>query len=295
MTKSMTAYGKAVQTFDFGRIEVEIQAVNRKHLEINVYLPPFLLKHDVDIKKWIAAKIFRGQLNVKVSLIADEGSPIVVNPNRALARQMKAAWDIIAKDLGLSIDDATYIKILSQEEGLLVYSEETESSDRYCHALEKVVDDAIEHCMHMKLKEGKALAEDILSRLKKIGELVEEIATRSAGAGDKYREKLLQRLKEVLQSSTIEDDRVLREVALFAEKVDISEEITRLKSHLRQAHDVIQSKGNAVGKTMEFIIQEMNREANTIGSKCLDVELSRFVIEVKSEIERIREQIQNVE
>jgi uncharacterized protein (TIGR00255 family) len=295
MIKSMTAYGKAVYTFDLGRIEVEIQAVNRKHLEINVTLPTFLIKHDVDIKKWVAAKIFRGQLNVRVSLIADEGSPVTVNPNRALARQLKGAWDIIAADLGIVINDADYIKILLQEEGLLVYSEETECSSRYCQALEQVMHDAIEHCLQMKIAEGKALGDDILGRLKNIDKLVEEITARAAGASDRYRQKLLLRINEILQAPALEDDRVLREIALFAEKVDVAEEITRLKSHIKQAHDVMSSKSNSIGKTLEFIIQEMNREVNTIGSKCLDVELSRYVIEVKSEIERIREQIQNVE
>lgn len=295
MTKSMTAYGKAVLTFDLGRIEVEIQTVNRKHLEINVVLPPFLTKHDVDIKKWVAARIFRGQLTVKVSFIADEGSPVVVSPNKALARQTKAAWDVIAADLGLTIDDASYIKILLQEEGLLVYSEETACSSRYCQALEKVVNEAMDRCLGMKLVEGKALEEDILRRIVKIRGVVEEIASRAAGASDRYRAKLLQRINEILAASAMEDDRLLREIALFAEKVDVSEEITRLKSHLQQAHDVLCSQTNTIGKTLEFIVQEMNREANTIGSKCLDVELSRYVIDVKSEIERIREQIQNIE
>ena len=271
------------------------QTVNRKHLEINVVLPPFLTKHDVDIKKWVAARIFRGQLTVKVSFIADEGSPVVVSPNKALARQTKAAWDVIAADLGLTIDDASYIKILLQEEGLLVYSEETACSSRYCQALEKVVNEAMDRCLGMKLVEGKALEEDILRRIVKIRGVVEEIASRAAGASDRYRAKLLQRINEILAASAMEDDRLLREIALFAEKVDVSEEITRLKSHLQQAHDVLCSQTNTIGKTLEFIVQEMNREANTIGSKCLDVELSRYVIDVKSEIERIREQIQNIE
>lgn len=295
MIKSMTAYGKAVQTFSLGRIEVEILTVNRKHLEVNTSLPHFLLSHDVDIKKWVSERIFRGQLTIRVSLIADEASPVAVYPNRGLAKQMKGAWDLIAADLGITISDDAYIKILLQEEGLLVYSEEGRSSEEYGQALKQVMNAAIDQCMSMKEAEGKALEDDILARLKNIGAYVEEIALRTSGVSERYRQKLLQRMNEVLQTSTLEDERILREVALFAEKVDVSEEITRLKSHLQQAQHVICGQGQQIGKTLEFIVQEMNREANTIGSKCVDVELSRFVIDVKGEIERIREQIQNVE
>lgn len=295
MIKSMTSYGRAVVAFALGRLEVEIQSVNRKHLEINTALPPFFLKYDVEIKKWVAAKIFRGQVNVKVSLIAERGSPVTIYPNKALAREVKSAWDAIAADLGIAIDDATYAKILLQEGGLLVYSEEMQYGAECSHALQQTVHQAIEHCLQMKAVEGNALAADIAARLKKIEGHIEEIAARSLGATDRYRQKLLQRIQEVLDAPTLEDERILREVALFAERVDTAEEITRLKSHLNQAHDIISGHGEVAGKTLEFLIQEMNREANTIGSKCLDVELSRYVIDVKGEIERIREQIQNIE
>lgn len=295
MLKSMTAYGKTTHTFSAGRVDVEIQTVNRKHLEVNVSLPQFLVKFDAQIKKWIAEHFARGQVNVKIVAIPHETSPVAITPNCALAKQIKAAWHLLAEDLKIEIDDHSLIKILLQDENLMVYTEDKASIDQYQDALKNAVLQTIQVCLKMKAQEGSALQEDILGRFKIISALIDSVEGRSAGASDRYRQKLMQRLHEILQAPITEDERLLREVALFAEKIDVAEEITRLKSHLNQALEVLYSDKEAAGKTMEFIIQEINREINTIGSKCQDVEISRSVIELKSELERIREQIQNVE
>ncbi len=291
----MTAYGKVSYPFSAGRLDVEIQTVNRKHLEIQVFLPSFLLKFDAEVRKWVAAKIARGYVTVKVTAVPNETSPYAITPNRGLAKQIKTAWHQLADDLRIQIDDASLVQILLREENLMVYSEEGASLNLYQEALKSAIHEAIQCCMGMKTQEGNALLADIRSRFEAVRVLVKSIEGRAAGASDRYRQKLLQRLHEILQAPLAEDERLLREVALFAEKIDIAEEITRLKSHLEQAFEVLHAEKDSVGKTMEFILQEMNREANTVGSKCQDVEISRSVIELKSELERIREQIQNVE
>lgn len=291
----MTAYGRACRISSIGHFVVEIQSVNRKHLEVNTLLPKELLRFDADVKKWIAAQVGRGQVNVKLSVKFDQESPLVVNPNLALAKQIKAAWDAIALELHLPPERGFTLSMLSAESGLLLYDEDVKDEELYRKALHEVISDALKQLMIMKLREGAALHEDISGRFEKTIPIIKNIALKAPGATERFRQRLLERLNEVMSGNIEHEERLLREVCVYAEKIDIAEEITRFDSHLKQVAILLKSDEVAIGKTLEFLVQELNREINTISSKSSDMDVSRWAVEIKSELERIREQIQNVE
>lgn len=295
MLKSMTAYGRSCVIFPLGRFSVEIQSVNRKHLEINTSLPNEFLRFDADLKKWISEVVGRGQVNVKVRVFFEKESPLTVVPNVALATQIQKAWKELAASLKIAIEEKGLLDVLSRTENILLYSEELQDEQEYKKALKGSVEQALMQLLEMKNKEGQVLYEDISARLHTLQLLIKHIAVKAPGATLKYREKLLERLKEVLGASIENEERVLREVCVYADKIDIVEELTRFNSHLQQARHLLDSKEQAIGKNLEFLLQELNREVNTIGSKSSDVDIARCVIEIKTELERIREQIQNIE
>ena len=295
MLKSMTAFGRACITVPIGRFTVEIQSVNRKHLEINTLLPKELVRFDSEIKQWISTQVFRGQIIVKVTVCFEKDSPTSVSPNLPLARQIKSAWNAIAEDLGLDPDKSFSLSLLSAESGVLLFDQDLKDEAVYRQGLKEGVEEALKYLVAMKLREGNTLKGDIAARLVRLEKSINLIAEKAPEAPKKYRQKLIERLEEVLKGCVENEDRILREVCVFAEKVDISEEITRFNSHLKQFESLLEGQFGGVGKTMEFLIQELNREANTIGSKSSDVEIVHQVVDIKAELERIREQIQNIE
>lgn len=293
MLKSMTAYGRAALHNKVGRFVVEIQSVNRKFLEIQIQLPSELSQFELEVKKWLLPRIARGQVTVKIFAFFEAFAPVVVRPNLAFARQLKLAWDAIAKETGVS--EPFNLDLLTHSKELFYFDENQEDEELFREILKESVDQAFNAFIKVKMQEGRLLQEDICKRFEKIKECLRQIESKSAHATDKYREKLLSRLAELLPQHIENEERVLREVAIFAEKIDISEEITRFFCHLAHFDEIITSDETGVGKTLEFVIQEMNREINTIGSKSADSIIGRLVIEVKSELEKIREQIQNIE
>ncbi|MEI8365663.1 MAG: YicC/YloC family endoribonuclease [Parachlamydiaceae bacterium] len=296
MLKSMTAYSRVSTVSTLGHFSIELQSVNRKHLEINTLgIPKEFVRYDADIRKWIAAAVGRGQVNVRICAAFDAESPLVVMPNLALARQLKEAWGVLAKDIGMEVDNRGLLTILSKVDDIMLYDENTQDLDAYRDMLHVLVEKALAQFLAMKVAEGKALHDDISMRFALLGKWIEEIAVKAPQATDRYRQKLQERLQEVLGASTELDERLLREVCVYADKIDIAEELTRFQSHLQQSAALINSKAQSIGKTLEFIVQELNREVNTIGSKSSDVDVSRTVIAIKTELERIREQIQNIE
>lgn len=299
MLKSMTAYGRASVISSVGKFVVELQSVNRKHLEVNTFLPKELLRYDSDIKKWIAQEVGRGQVNAKISVSFERTSPLVVTPNLAVARQVKSAWEVMAKDLKVALSTEQLWSLLSAQEDILLYDEDVQDEEIYRQALHEAVSQALQHFVAMKVYEGKVLHEDIMGRFKKLGALIKEIAAKCEGTSSRFRQKLLERLQEVMGASLENEERVLREVCVYAERIDIAEELTRFNSHLSQVEMMLQQRAQpdkqGIGKTLEFMVQELNREINTIGSKSSEIDISRAVIEIKSELERIREQIQNIE
>lgn len=294
MLKSMTAYGRGSFVSPVGHFTVEIQSVNRKFLDINVSLPKELLRYEIDIKKWIAKHVVRGQVNVRVSIDYEEISPLIVKPNLPLARQLKAAWDKIADDLGFP-KETVNLSLFADVKELLAVEEEIEDERPYRDAIKESLDRALKAFVKMKGDEGSVLEKDVLSRMGRLRQWMEEIAQNVSGATNRYREKLKGRLEEIAPSCVDNDERLLREVAVFAEKVDIAEEVTRFLSHLKHFDEVVQSSSEGVAKTLEFILQEIGREINTIGSKASDIDITRRVVDIKTVLEQVKEQIQNIE
>lgn len=293
MLKSMTAYARASLKKPIGQFVVEIQSVNRKFLEINSHLPQELMRFDGEVKKWVGESVSRGHISVKLFVDFDHLSPISVKPNLPLVRQIKSAWDKIADELGIPQEFS--LNLLKDQKDILLFTEEFEDAESYRLAIKEAVSLTLDELMKMKLIEGQELLKDINFRLEILQKAIEQIELLAPEATVKYRERLISKMNEVVPGFIENEERVLREVCLFAEKVDVAEEITRYKSHLKQFSDLLNSDSGTIGKTLEFLVQEINRETNTIGSKASNVEVSKLVIEIKTELERIREQIQNVE
>lgn len=293
MLKSMTGYARASIKNKIGRFVVELQSVNRKFLEINTSLPQELIRFDGEVKKWVGQHIARGHINVKLFVDFDHESPISVKPNLPLVREIKNAFDMINKDLNLesSFDTSKLI----EKNGVLLFTEEFPNEEEYRSSLKNVINSGLIDLNRMKTAEGVSLMEDIEKRLNNLKTSIDQIELLAPNAVLKQREKLIAKINEVVPGIIENEERILREICLYAEKVDIVEEITRFNSHIEQFFDLLKSDAGTIGKTLEFIIQEMNRETNTIGSKSPQIEVSKLVIEIKSELERIREQIQNVE
>lgn len=290
----MTAYGRASLNTKVGHFVVEIQSVNRKFLEVNVFLPRELNQFDIELKKWLMPYLARGQVTVKVNVTFEGAVPFIVRPNLPLARQLKNAWNEIAKELNLDVDDFR-LSLLERADGLLNYEENVAEEENYREALKQTLEVALKGFLQMKAQEGAVLQVDIAQRLEKMRQALQIIELKKPFATKKYREKLVARLDELVPGHIENEERILREIALFAEKIDITEELTRFNCHLSHFDELIQSEALSVGKTMEFVLQELNREINTISSKSSDLDIARAVIDIKSELERIREQIQNIE
>ncbi len=289
--KSMTGFGRAEVDTPFGRIVAEIQAVNRKYLEVNVSLPKEYSRFENSIRKQVNDGVARGSVSVRIHVFPNSGSIDNLLPDAEILKTLKKNWEELASSLGYdksaitlpfllkSAEDLPQLKTV-EEEDLLPFSQ--------------CIQQALVALQEMKSLEGATLAKDIMHRLKEIGDRVSIIEKTVPDAVEKLRLKLNERMNEVLAPGVELDDRLLRETAIFAERLDISEEITRFRSHILQYMDLLKSK-EASGRKMDFLIQEMGREINTMGSKSMDAKIAHVVVEVKSELEKVREQIQNIE
>jgi uncharacterized protein (TIGR00255 family) len=289
MLSSMTGFGRAVHETASGRLIVEIQSVNRKFLEVFVALPKEFSRFEHEVRKWVTEVVSRGQVNVRVFYVPGPSAVQKLLPDPESLSALKKAWEKIAKSAGFNPKSIDLAFILQHSP---LQPKVDQASDTDLKILRACVDEALQALVKMKRKEGKALKEDLLKRIGLMEKSLSEIETLSKSAVKKMRDKLSERIKEVMQQDA--DERILKEVALFAEKVDISEEITRLKSHFAQSLETLRG-AEPVGRKMEFLIQEMGREINTIGSKTPESKVSYLVVEMKSELEKMREQIQNIE
>lgn len=295
--KSMTAYGRGMSDFEFGRIIVDIQSVNRRFLEVNVSLPRLFARFEIDIRKQIAASIGRGMVSVSVGWKTDSRHPVAIAPNFALARAIKGAWEKLAEELWLPTEMP--LVLLTQEKDLFLHEEPEVEDSIYQKALSEAVGAAIQALLTMKRQEGEVLAQDLRGRLRILSQEITWIEAHASTATEKYRQKLAARLEELFVGSPENEERILREVAIYAEKVDIIEEIIRFKSHLDQFVQTVEKQlvqtVDSRGKVLDFLLQELLRECNTIGSKASDLAVTQHVVTIKSELERIREQVQNIE
>lgn len=295
MLKSMTAYGRYVLSSDNGHCVVEIQSVNKRFLEVHVNLPRDLSFLEREVKKWIARKVKRGMVSVSVSLRMTQEKVLSVQPNLNLVRQLKEAWLLIQKEWGPVKDHSPDYTLLAGEKDLFSFEEQAVDEGFCKEVVKESLDKALEGLVLMKFEEGEALKKEFLSRLELIKGCLESIRKKAPYATEKYRSRLIATLNDFLSDHVENEERVLREVAVYAERVDITEELTRFCIHHEKFASLLHEKSESIGKTLEFLVQEMHREINTVGSKASDAEVSHWVIEIKSELEKVREQIQNVE
>jgi uncharacterized protein (TIGR00255 family) len=286
--KSMTAYGRAEIDTPLGKWTVEISSVNRKSADIHISLPRHLLKWEFILRKWVAPHIHRGQMSVRGSL-QKTTAPIAVDVNRL--KGIKKTWDHIAAELGYDPNRTIDLRFLLEQAEELTLDEEAELEKQ----LKKTVDLALSDWKEMQVKEGNALKKDLIQRLDLLEGGLKKIVPLLPKAIEEFREKLKVKLDEICRDSIGNEERVLREAMVLAEKLDVSEELTRIQSHIDQFRSIIEGVKPAIGRTMDFLTQELHREVNTLGVKSSDLEIIRHVLEMKGEIEKIREQVQNIE
>lgn len=292
MIKSMTGYGRYSDSIDGFEISFEIRSVNNRYLDANIRLPRIYGYLEEKIKKAIQKKASRGKVDAFLTVERPAGETAEIVLDEALAAQYVGALRRIAENHGLRDD----ISVSSVARFSDIFSKKVKEDDEDAvwNAVEPVVEKALDAFLAMREKEGENLFRDLDGRLDKMEQILEQIKAYSATALTEYREKLEARLKEYLADTQIDQARLLTEVGIIADKIDTGEEITRLSSHIGQFRKLIR-QDTPSGRTMDFLTQELNREVNTIGSKCSQLEVTGLVIEAKNEIERIREQIQNIE
>ena len=293
MVKSMTGYGRARETRNGRDITVEIRSVNNRYLDCSVKMPRVYIFAEDAVKALVQKAVARGKVDVFITIDTKESDGVVVSVNRELAGQYAAALGELQDLCGVAAWKLTP-EVLARFPDVLCVTKAEEDLEAVSTDICAVLSQALEAYNAMRETEGDKLAEDILGRLVTIESLTAAVEERSPQTVAEYREKLLARMHEVLGSTTIDESRILTEAAIFADKVAVDEETVRLRSHLSQLREMLRG-GEPVGRKLDFLIQEVNREANTIGSKCSDVSIARKVVDLKAEVEKIREQVQNIE
>ena len=292
MVKSMTGYGRCVETVGGREFTVELRSVNNRYLDCTVKLPRALSFAEDTVKQAVKNAISRGKVDVFISMRSEGGSDARVTLNAPLVEGYLAAMKEMAQRFGV-VDDISVSTLARMQDVFTVEREEVDE-EQLLKDLMTVVEGAIAGYDAMRAAEGAALEKDLRSRGETILELVSQVEAGSAETVAAYRTRLENKLREVLASTSIDESRILTEAAIFADKVAVDEETVRLRSHLDQMNRML-SSGGAIGRKLDFLLQEMNRESNTIGSKCSDVRLARIVVDIKAELEKIREQTQNIE
>lgn len=292
MVKSMTGFGRACKEIDGYMITVEIKSVNHRYFEFSCRCPRQYGFIDDKIKSFINSKVARGKIEcfVGIEALNTESADVVVN-NTLAGAYVKALKELsdnycLKEDFGAST--------VARFPDVLIVRKSEEDEDKIWQLVKTVADEAVEKFIEMRKVEGKRMYDDVYSRSQFILDTVSFIEERSPQTVKEYNDKLVERVHELLGDVSLDESRLLQEVAIYADKVAVAEETVRLRSHISQLRDFI-SSDEAVGRKLDFLIQEINRETNTIGSKCNDVEIARKVVDVKAEIEKIREQIQNIE
>jgi uncharacterized protein (TIGR00255 family) len=277
----MTGYGRGESSVEGDKITVELSSVNRKQGEISIY------------REEVNRQVSRGRLTLRVNLHAADGQAATVRVNTALAKAYAKELTRLAKDL--RIDDAVSLDLLVRAPGVLRTEEETTDAEGYWPAVEQALRKGLGDLVKMREREGAHLAKDLTSRVKLMKKAVTQVQKQAPAVQERYRQQLIERVKAAgLESPAPDDERLLKEIVYFADRSDISEELARLQSHFQQFDDCLATK-EPVGRTLDFLAQEMNREINTIGSKANDSLISREVVLLKTELEKFREQAQNVE
>ena len=292
MIKSMTGYGRGEAVLHGRPITVEVRSVNNRYLDCTVKLPRIYVFAEDAIKAAVQSHISRGKVDVFITIGPSEGGDVSISVNRPVADGYYAALCALRDAYGLK-DDIS-VSLMSRFQDVFLVEKTQEDLEAVSADICSVLELALRDFDAMRLREGEKLGQDVLSRAASIEGLVSKVEVRSPGIVADYRARLTSKMTEVLQNTQLDESRILTEAAIYADKVAVDEETVRLRSHLSQLRHLLQQEG-AIGRKLDFLIQEFNREANTIGSKCNDTETAGYVVDIKAEIEKIREQIQNME
>ncbi len=292
MVKSMTGYGRGEAVVHGRTITVEVRSVNNRYLDCTVKLPRVYVFAEDAVKAGVQSHISRGKVDVFVTIGPSEKGDVAISVNKPLADGYYAALCRLRDDYGLK-DDIS-VSLLSRFPDVFLVEKTQEDVEAMASDICSVLELALADFDAMRSREGEKLYQDVLNRADTIEGLTARVEERSPGIVADYRARLTAKLNEVLQNTQIDESRILTEAAIYADKVAVDEETVRLRSHLSQLRHMLE-QGGAIGRKLDFLIQEFNREANTIGSKCSDIETAGYVVDIKAEIEKIREQIQNIE
>ena len=292
MVKSMTGYGRAVETVNGREFTVEIRSVNNRYLDCTVKLPRSFSFAEEAVKAAVKAAVSRGKVDVYISVRSETEADVQVTLNKPVLEGYLAAMRQMVADYG--VKDDISVSTLSRMSDVFVVDKPKADEDQLKADLLSVVDKALAAYDRMRITEGLALENDLRSRAATILELVAQVEEQNPRTVSEYRRRLEEKMREVLENKSIDEGRILTEAAIFADKVAVDEETVRLRSHLEQMDEMLSGSGG-IGRKLDFLLQEMNREANTTGSKCSDVKVARIVVDIKAELEKIREQTQNIE
>ena len=292
MIRSMTGYGRAQAQIDGREITVEIKAVNHRFFEFSSRISRSYgyLEEKVkgEVQKWVS----RGKVDAGVTVLSVDTGSTLVEVNRELAGAYVGALRDLAQEFGL--EDDLRLSHLAQFSDIFTVRRAPEDEDAVWAAVKTVLDDAIGNFVAMRQREGEQLCSDLQGRLESIAQMVEVVEAQSPQTEAAYRERLTAKIQEVLADRQLDEARIITEAAIFADRIAVAEETVRLRSHIGQFKEILRMDG-PVGRKLDFLVQEMNREMNTIGSKAQDVQIAQVVVNMKSELEKIREQIQNIE
>ena len=292
MVRSMTGFGRAKEQIDGLDITVEIKSVNHRYFEFSCRLPRAYSFLEEKLKSKLSESISRGKVEVSVLIDDNTENATVVEINKEYASAYIKALKNLSKEYHLK-NDVKISSIVNNSE-IFKVKRQVLPDEVITNAVFTVLEQALQNFIEMRTVEGERLFNDVIQRANYILEKVDFIEQRSPQTVKIYRERIEQKIKELLGDNTVDEQRILTEVAIFADKVAVAEETVRLRSHIKQ-FETLMSSSDAIGRKLDFIVQEMNREANTIGSKAQDIEIAHTVVDIKSEIEKIREQIQNME
>ena len=292
LIKSMTGYGRSVQTVNGREFTVEIRSVNNRYLDCTVKLPKALSFAEDAVKQAVKQAVSRGKVDVFISMRSEGGSEAKVTLNPTMVEGYLNAMNEMAEKYGITNDVS--VSVIARMPDVFTIEKPEVDEEQLKSDLLGVVSAALEGYNAMRTTEGAALDADLRSRGQTILTLVSQVEAGNGQTVIDYRTRLENKIREVLANTSIDESRILTEAAIFADKVAVDEETVRLRSHLQQMNAMLDA-GGAMGRKLDFLLQEMNREANTIGSKCSDVNLARIVVDIKAELEKIREQTQNIE
>ena len=292
MVKSMTGYGRHESVLHGRTLVIELKSVNNRYLDCNVRLPRVYICAEDGVQRRVKEVISRGKVDVYVNIENNTEEAVSVTLNQPVAAGYMDALRKMADTFGLKPDVS--IDLLSKFPDVFKVDKVPEDLEELTADIHAVTEEALRDFDAMRCREGEKLEADLLGRLDTLEDFTHQVEQRSPQTVADYRARLTAKLQEVLADRQLDESRVLTEAAIFADKVAVDEETVRLRSHLEQMNNML-TTGGAVGRKLDFLLQEMNREANTIGSKCTDVRLARVVVEIKAELEKIREQTQNIE